>query len=79
MHHSALSRIERGKRPYDQDFIERLAEELLCEPVDLLIRNPLSPSSIWSIWERIEPPQRDTALRILEQLAEKKPVDKKVS
>lgn len=65
-----LSRLERGDRPYSQDFLEAVAEELNCEPVDLLIRNPLSAESVWSIWDRIKPPNRDTARRILEQLAE---------
>jgi transcriptional regulator with XRE-family HTH domain len=70
MHHSALSKIERGKRPYNQDLLERIAEELSCEPVDLLIRNPLEPEAVWSIWDRIAPADRDTARRILEQLAQ---------
>jgi transcriptional regulator with XRE-family HTH domain len=72
MHHSALSKVERGKNPYNQDLLERIADELNCEPVDLLIRNPSDPEAVWSIWDRISPPDRDTARRILEQLAQPK-------
>lgn len=72
MHKAALSRIERGLRPYNQDFLEAAAEILMCEPADLLIRNPQDPEGIWTIWDRIEPPERDTAKRVLRQFAEPK-------
>lgn len=69
MNHGQLSKIERGVRPYTQDFLERVAEELNCDPADILVRNPLDKEAVWSIWDRIDPPNRETALRILEQLA----------
>lgn len=72
MNHGALSKIERGKRPYTQDFLERAAEELSCEPADIIMRDPTDPEAIWSIWDRIEPVDRDTARRILEQMAQRR-------
>lgn len=49
-----LSRIENGKRMYTQDFLEACAEELNCDPVDLLIRDPTDPEGIWTIWEHAD-------------------------
>lgn len=72
MHHSALSKIERGERPYNQDFLERVADELACEPADILVRDPTDPDGIWTIWDRVQPVDRDTARRILEQVAKPK-------
>lgn len=77
MNKGALSRIERGERPYTQDFLEAAAEVLMCEPVSILIRNPLDPEGVWSTWDRIKIPERDTARRILEQLADPSGKDKK--
>lgn len=72
MDHSTLSKMERGLLPYGQDFLERVAEELGCDPVDILIRDPTDPEGIWSIWDRVKTADKDTAKRILEQIAEKK-------
>lgn len=52
MSHSQLSRIERGDQPYNQEMLEALAELYMCDPVDLLIRDPLAKQSIWTIWDR---------------------------
>src|SRR4051812_20630647 len=43
MSHSQLSRIERGKQPYNQELLEALAELYMCDVVDLLIRDPSDP------------------------------------
>jgi len=64
-----LSRIEKGARKYDQAFLETAARELRCDPADLLVRNPLDPESIWSLWDRVPVPQRDQARRVLAQFA----------
>ena len=69
MHKAALSRIERGERPYGQDFLEAAADALMCEPADLLIRNPLDPAAPWSIWERIPEPAKPQARAVLETFA----------
>ena len=52
MSHSQLSRIERGAQPYNQEMLEALAELYMCDPVDLLIRDPSAKQSIWTIWDR---------------------------
>lgn len=68
MHKGNLSKIERGKLPYSQDLLEAVAEILACEPADIIVRDPTDPEGIWSIWDRVEPVDRDTAKRILAQL-----------
>lgn len=58
MSHSQLSRIERGKQPYNQELLERLADLYRCEVVDLLIRDPSDPEGLWSIHDQLKPVQR---------------------
>lgn len=58
MTHGQLSRIERSIQPYNQELLERLAELYRCDVVDLLIRDPSEPESIWSIWDRAQPGER---------------------
>lgn len=48
-----LSKIETGKRRYDQPLLEAAAEVLRCQVPDLLVRDPSQPESIWSIWEQL--------------------------
>lgn len=72
MHKGALSRIERGERPYNQDFLEAVAEQLSCDVVDLLIRNPLDTEAPWSIWERIPEQARPQAKAVLETFVDDK-------
>lgn len=67
---SVISELESGKARWNGDHLAALADALDCEPVDLIVRNPTDPEGIWSIWERVKPVDRDTARRILEQLAE---------
>ncbi len=66
MTHGNLSKIERGLVPYNQELLEALAELYACEPVDLLIRDPSQPSSIWSLWDHAQPGER----RQIEAIAE---------
>ena len=61
-----LSKIERGLKPYNQELLEKLAEELNTEPASLLMRDPTAPDAIWSIWDRAQPAQR----RQIEAIAE---------
>lgn len=58
MTHGQLSRIERGDQPYNQELLERLADLYMCDPVDMLIRDPLAPEGIWSIWDRAKEGER---------------------
>ncbi len=67
--HATLSRIERGKLPYNQALLEVLAEVYRADPASLIIRDPSDPAAIWSVWEKLKPAQRETALVMLEGLA----------
>ena len=55
---------------YSQDTLEALAEALMCEPADLLMRDPTSPDPIWSVWDRVPATKRNDALRVLAAFAE---------
>lgn len=59
-----LSKIETGKRRYDQPFLEAAAEALRCAPADLLIRDPSDPDGIWSIWDNLAQAQRTQIVEI---------------
>lgn len=59
-----LSKIESGARKYDQEFLELAAIELRCTPGDLIIRNPTDPEGIWTIWDQLQPVQRQQLLEI---------------
>jgi transcriptional regulator with XRE-family HTH domain len=62
---SYLTKIERGTRRYDQPFLEAAAEQLRCEPCDLIMRDPSDPEGIWSVWDRLEPAQRIQAMAVI--------------
>lgn len=68
MTHGQLSRIERGLQPYNQELLERLADLYHCDVVDLLIRDPSEPTSIWSIWDRAKPGERRQISDVAEAL-----------
>jgi transcriptional regulator with XRE-family HTH domain len=67
---ATLSRIENRKSPYNQRQLDALADALNCGPADLIIRNPLDTEAPWSIWERLNAPQRRQAIRLLKALAD---------
>lgn len=46
-----VSRIERGLRPYTQDTLEAFAYALNTDVASLLMRNPLLPNNLWSLWD----------------------------
>lgn len=60
-----VSRIESGKRRYDQPFLEAAAEVLRCNPADLIMRDPGDPDGIWSIWDSVPEDQRARAAAVL--------------
>lgn len=71
---STLSRIERGITPYDQDFVEKAAFAYLCEPSDLIMRNPLDDDAVWSITDNLRkaaPDDRARAAAIIDALLKK--------
>jgi transcriptional regulator with XRE-family HTH domain len=63
-----LSKIESGKRRYDQPFLEAAAVVLQCEPADLLMRDPSDPDGIWSIWDQLRPVERSQVVEIAKTL-----------
>ena len=66
--HASLSRIERGRQPYSQALLERIADALMVDPADLLIRNPADPEGIWSVWEQAKPGERRQIVEIAKTL-----------
>ena len=65
---ASISQIETRKQDYTQETLERLAAALMCEPADLLIRDPSDPEGIWSLWDRAKPGQRKQILAVVEGL-----------
>lgn len=51
---STVSNLERGKTPYDQDVLERLAVFYGCDPEDLLSNNPFSTDLLKVVWSDLE-------------------------
>jgi transcriptional regulator with XRE-family HTH domain len=69
-----LSRIERGISPYSQDFLERAAWAYMCEPADLLMRNPLNDDAIWSVADHLRqatPEQKEQVRAVIDALLKK--------
>lgn len=58
MTHGTLSKIERGKVPYNQKLLENLADLYMCDVPDLIVRDPSDPIDIWSVWDKALPGDR---------------------
>lgn len=69
---SYLSRVENGKRRYDQLFLEAVAAALDCTIPDLITRNPDDPEGLWSIYEKLTPNQRVQIVEIAKALQRSK-------
>lgn len=63
--HGYLSKIENGKKRYNQQLLEDIAEALNTDPASLLMRNPSDPEGIWSVWDNVPPIERPRAIEIL--------------
>lgn len=63
-----LSKIESGARQYDQEFLEKAAEALKCEPADLIARDPADPDGIWALYDKMTAPQRAQATEVFKAL-----------
>ena len=63
-----LSKIERGRVPYDESFLSVAAEAYGCEPADLIMRNPLDPEAPWSIWDTLAPVEKRQAIEVIKAL-----------
>lgn len=55
---ASISRIESYETGYTQDFLEACADALMCEPGDLLMRNPTDTEAPWSIWNHAKPGEK---------------------
>ncbi|MDG1419245.1 MAG: helix-turn-helix transcriptional regulator [Maricaulis sp.] len=71
---SVLSRIENGKRKFDENHLAALAKAYNCDTWELLGRNPLDePAPVTSIWARIlDKSKQAQALQVLETFTDKK-------
>lgn len=65
-----LSRIEKGTRKYDQEFLERAAEALGCAPADLLRTDPQAQASeeIWAFYDKMTATQKAQATEVVKAL-----------
>jgi transcriptional regulator with XRE-family HTH domain len=68
MTHATLSRIERGRLPYNQVLLELLAQVYRTDPASLLMRDPTDPEGMWSIWGQLAPVERRQAVEVLKAL-----------
>ncbi len=68
MTHATLSRIERGKIPYNQVLLEHLAEVYRTDRASLIMRDPADPEGLWSIWEQLKPVERAQAVEAIKAL-----------
>ena len=68
MTHATLSRIERGRLPYNQVLLEILAEVYRTDRASLIMRDPSDPEGLWSIWEQLRPTERVQAVAVLKAL-----------
>lgn len=62
---TTYSKIERGKLPYNQDFLERLSVVFGCDPADILSVDPMRPQPPKLIWTRVEQAPDDLRTRIM--------------
>lgn len=65
-----LSKIENGSRKYDQEFLERAADALGCQPADLLKTDPQAKASdeIWDFYDKMTDTQKAQATEVVKAL-----------
>jgi transcriptional regulator with XRE-family HTH domain len=63
---SYVSHVEKGKRRYDQLFLEAAAEALGTTPASLIMRDPTQPGGIMELWDQIPVQDRERAAKVLE-------------
>lgn len=72
VHKGDISNLENGKRRYNQDVLEALADALECEPADLIMRDPTDPEAFWTLWEQASEGEREDIRRLAEVLMQRK-------
>ena len=68
---SYISKLEKFSQEYNQPTLEALAYALMCEPADLIMRDPSQQSSIWSIWDKVPETERGRVIEIIETFTRK--------
>lgn len=68
MTYATLSRIERGKLPYNQHLLELLADIYQTTPASLLVSDPADPDELWSIYDKLSVPERRQAVEIIKTI-----------
>jgi len=63
---ATISRIENRKQNWDQAFLQTAAVALRCDPLDLIVRDPSEPRSIWTVVDQLSASERDQAVRLWE-------------
>jgi transcriptional regulator with XRE-family HTH domain len=64
--HAQLGRIERRLQPYNQGLLEALAELYGTDAASLIMRNPLEPDAMWSLWDQAKEAERRETEKYLE-------------
>ncbi|MEN3229219.1 helix-turn-helix transcriptional regulator [Methylorubrum rhodesianum] len=62
---ASVSRVETYETGYTQDFLEACAYALMCEPADLVMRNPLDTEAPWSLWDQADKGKREQIISIM--------------
>ena len=65
---STIAKIEQGKLPYNEDFLERAALAYGCEPGDLISVNPLAPDDMKALRAILEQAPNEARARALDVL-----------
>lgn len=65
-------RIENGKSPYNQDFLEEAAYALQCEPWDLINRDPTKEGEVYDLMRHLNENQKREAETFIRYLSERK-------
>jgi transcriptional regulator with XRE-family HTH domain len=63
-----ISMIENGRQGYTQAMLEAIAAALDTDAASLIMRNPLDPEGIWTVWEQIPSTDRARAIEVLKAL-----------
>ena len=61
---ATVSQIENAETGYKQEYLERIAEAVGCDPADLLVRGPEDPQPIWRLWDGATAAQRKQIVRV---------------
>ncbi|MBN9001797.1 MAG: helix-turn-helix transcriptional regulator [Rhizobiales bacterium] len=66
--HGQLSKIERGKSPYNQRLLEKAAELYGCTVLDLLTRDPDEAVELFSAYSGLDDDGKRRAARLVDAL-----------